>query len=192
MDDTDSIMTAVQTIFELVYTEFTKATEEQEKLSSTTTSTSSTTNLGTTTISSSSTSSSTIPSLSSITWTGLHPDAKHRIDIQARNEVNRLRTVFHQANTTLDTMEGLRLTKHELDDLFRKQQEQLLICNKLLNILPNNPDTITADSNEIEKYKEDINSIHWPIPSITSTNNTGNTTESTSTTSNANTMDINN
>lgn len=164
MDDTDSIMTAVQTIFELVYTEFTKAAEEQESLllstSSSSSSSSGSSSSSTAHLSSSSSTPPHVPTLV-VNWTGLHPDAKHRIDVQARNEVNRLRTVFRQANNTLDSMHGLRLTEKEIDQLFVEQEKQRKILEQLLQIIPQDPATITADSDEVTRYRSMMESIQW-------------------------------
>ncbi len=156
------IMVAVEAIFQRVHEEFSAAAVSRGSGSTAGgggggggASSSSSSTTSTTTSSSSSTSSSS-------KWIGVDADAKHRIDVRARTEVNTLRSILAKESAKLDETPGLRLRKEELDELFAKQAIEKEYYKKLLAILPEDPTTVTASSGEVEKYKADAQAIGWP------------------------------
>ena len=95
-------------------------------------------------------------------WSGLPADERHRVDTLARAEVNRLRAVLLRAGRALDASPGLRLTAHELDLMAAEQDARDAALDRLLAVLPSDPDSITALSGEAERLREHAEAIGWP------------------------------
>jgi hypothetical protein len=156
-EETDSIMMAVQAIFEMVQEEFGKAAEKADGRGA-----GAGAGAGASSSSSAATAAAAAVAAAGVRWTGLDPDAKQRVDVRARDEVNRLRAVFRGASAALEALPGLRLTRGEVEELLRAQEEEGRRLDALLAVLPKDPAEVTALSGEADKYAAEAKAIGWP------------------------------